>query len=107
LVDNIDISIARSRYFFRFGVGLGTNSLGYAGCRICRDPPVAFDAPFNRLLHFRRNTLSAGTPMKILGRTENCVLDGNRFVAGKCGGGAVAMGNLTVDNATARAIVAN
>ena len=45
--------------------------------------------------------------MKILGRTENCVLDGNRFVAGKCGGGAVAMGNLTVDNATARAIVAN
>ena len=93
-------------YFFRFRVGLGTNSLGYASCRICRDPPVPFYAAYNRLLHFRNNTLTAGTPMKILGRTENCILDRNVFVAGTCGtGGARAVGNLTVDNTTTRAIV--
>ena len=44
--------------------------------------------------------------MKILGRTENCVLDGNAFVAGTCGGSEVnRAGNLTVDNTTTRAIV--
>lgn len=93
-------------FFFRFGVGLGTNSLGYTGCRICREPPVSFDAPYNRMIHFRRNTLGAGTPMKILGRTENCVLDKNVFVAGTCGNGQASQaGNLTIDNATTRAIV--
>lgn len=93
-------------YFFRYGVGLGTNSLGYASCRICRPPPVTFSAPFNRLLHFRRNTLVAGTPMAILGATENCVLDGNRFVSGVCSvGGQLLTGNLTIDNTTTRGII--
>jgi hypothetical protein len=92
-------------YFFRYGVGLGTNSLGYAGCRICRPPPVNFDGPYNRLLHFRRNVLSAGTPMKILGRTENCVLDQNEFLSATCGAGTAAKGNLTVDSETTRGIV--